>query len=68
MAWRGRGQGRFAAYGIPVSTTRVVAGVDEAIAAADEIGFPVVLKIVSRDIIHKSEVGGVALALAMRSR
>ncbi len=52
-----------AAYGIPVVETRTV--VDEAAAAqaAAQIGFPVVLKILSPDISHKSDVGGVALDL-----
>jgi len=52
-----------AAYGVPVVATRAVAGVAEAEAAAVEIGFPVVLKILSPDISHKSDVGGVALDL-----
>ncbi len=46
-------------YGIPVTKVRVAHSVDEAIKAAEEIGFPVVLKIISPDIIHKSDVGGV---------
>ena len=52
-----------AAYGIPVVETQVVA--DEAAAgpAAAQIGFPVVLKILSPQISHKSDVGGVALDL-----
>jgi acetyltransferase len=54
----------FAAYGIPVVATRAVATVDEALAAAAAIGYPVVLKIVSPDISHKSDSGGVALDLA----
>ncbi len=37
---------------------------DEATKAAEEIGYPVVMKIVSKDIIHKSDAGGVALNLA----
>lgn len=54
-----------AAYGIPVVTTlRVAADADAAAAAAGRIGYPVVLKIVSPDITHKSDVGGVALGLA----
>ncbi|TFW13199.1 bifunctional acetate--CoA ligase family protein/GNAT family N-acetyltransferase, partial [Duganella callida] len=52
-----------AAYGIPVVDTRLAATVDEALAAAREIGYPVALKIVSPDITHKSDVGGVALDL-----
>jgi acetyltransferase len=52
-----------AAYGIPVVATRVVAGAEDAAAAAEGIGFPVALKIVSPDISHKTDVGGVALGL-----
>ena len=48
---------------MPVVATRAVAGVAEAEAAALEIGFPVVLKILCPDISHKSDVGGVALDL-----
>jgi acetyltransferase len=46
-------------YGIPVTTERFAGNCTEAIAIAREIGFPVVLKIVSPDILHKTEVGGV---------
>lgn len=54
-----------AAYGIPVvATQRTAAQPDAAVAAADAIGYPVVLKILSKDISHKSDVGGVALRLA----
>lgn len=53
------------AYGIPVVPTRRVAPDPQAApAAAEACGFPVALKIVSRDISHKSDVGGVALSLA----
>ncbi|OGB10808.1 MAG: GNAT family N-acetyltransferase [Burkholderiales bacterium RIFCSPHIGHO2_12_FULL_61_11] len=51
------------AYAIPVVETRVVADAAQAGRAAAEIGFPVVLKILSPDISHKSDVGGVALKL-----
>ncbi|NIA71975.1 bifunctional acetate--CoA ligase family protein/GNAT family N-acetyltransferase [Pelagibius litoralis] len=51
------------AYGIPVVATRVVADPEAAGAAAAEIGGPVALKILSRDITHKSDMGGVALDL-----
>ena len=45
----------------------IVAGnLDEAIRAADKIGYPVVLKVVSKDIIHKSDAGGVALDLVSK--
>ncbi len=53
----------FAAYGIPFVTTRIVRDPDEAASVAAAIGKPVVLKILSPDIRHKSEVGGVALNL-----
>ena len=53
-----------AAYGIPVVPTEVVLDAAEAAAAAVRIGFPVAVKILSRQITHKSDVGGVALDLA----
>ena len=52
------------AYGIPTVETVKARDVEEAIAAANQIGYPVALKIVSPQIIHKSDVGGVALGLA----
>ena len=52
-----------AAYGIPVVETRVAATEDEAAACARELGFPVVLKLYSETITHKTEVGGVQLNL-----
>lgn len=52
-----------AAYGIPVVPTRLVGTIEEAVACAVEIGFPVALKIVSPDVTHKSDVGGVVLNL-----
>jgi acetyltransferase len=52
-----------AAYGIPVVQTRSVRSVEEAAQCAAEIGFPVALKILSPDITHKSDVGGVVLDL-----
>lgn len=51
------------AYGIPVAETRTAGNVDEAVAAADAIGYPVVVKLVSHTITHKSDVGGVRLDL-----
>jgi len=51
-----------AAFDIPVTATRSVAPeASAAVAAAHTIGYPVVLKILSADISHKSDVGGVAL-------
>ena len=52
-----------AAYGIPVVPTEIVLDAAEAVAAAVRIGFPVAVKILSRQITHKSDVGGVALDL-----
>ena len=53
----------FSAYGIPVVETRVALTPEEAVKVAGEIGFPVAVKILSPDITHKSEVGGVVLDL-----
>ncbi|MFT8246691.1 acetate--CoA ligase family protein [Roseomonas sp. BN140053] len=53
----------FAAYGIPVTRERVVGDAEAAAAAAVEIGFPVVLKGVSREVVHKSDLGLVRLNL-----
>jgi acyl-CoA synthetase (NDP forming) len=50
-------------YGIPVTRFKVALTSDEAVKFAEEIGYPVVLKIVSPDVIHKFDVGGVALNL-----
>jgi acetyltransferase len=52
------------AYGIGVSLTREVSDAEEAVQAALEIGFPVALKILSPDITHKTDVGGVTLGLS----
>ncbi len=53
------------AYGIPVvEAVAVAANADAALAAADAIGYPVALKILSPGISHKSDVGGVSLGLA----
>jgi acetyltransferase len=51
------------AYGIPVVQMTLAATEDEAIAAADDIGYPVVLKLNSATITHKTDVGGVRLNL-----
>jgi acetyltransferase len=50
-----------AAYAVPVARTVPCAGPDEAIKAARDIGYPVVLKLLSPTITHKSDVGGVLL-------
>jgi len=49
--------------GLPMPKSRIAHNLDEAIRAAEEIKYPVVMKIVSKDIIHKSDAGGVALNL-----
>jgi acetate---CoA ligase (ADP-forming) len=54
----------FRAYGIPVLESRVATTADEAAAAAEELGLPVVLKVESADVVHKTDVGGVVLNLA----
>lgn len=53
--------------GIPVVRHRLAAGPGEAGAAAKQIGFPVVLKVASPDILHKTEIGGVALGIDSQS-
>jgi acetyl coenzyme A synthetase (ADP forming)-like protein len=53
-----------ASYGIPFAAVRRARTVQEARSAAEEIGFPVVLKVASPDISHKTDVGGVATNLA----
>lgn len=50
-------------YGIPVTRIRLAKSEDEAVEAAQKIGFPVVMKIVSPDVLHKSDVGGVKVNL-----
>ncbi len=52
-----------AAYGIPVVETHVATSPEGAARMATEIGFPVALKILSPEVSHKSDVGGVALEL-----
>jgi acetyltransferase len=52
-----------ATYGIPTVETRVAVNVEEALAAAESIGYPVVLKLFSETITHKTDVGGVQLNL-----
>ena len=49
--------------GINTTDIKLASSKDEAIAAAKKFGFPAVLKIVSPDILHKSDIGGVKLSL-----
>jgi acyl-CoA synthetase (NDP forming) len=55
------------AAGIPIPKSMIAHNLDEALRYAEEIGYPVVMKIVSKDIIHKSDAGGVALDLDNRN-
>ena len=48
-------------YGIPVVPTHIARSADEAVTHAEQLGFPIVLKILSPDISHKTDVGGGAL-------
>jgi acetate---CoA ligase (ADP-forming) len=50
-------------YGIPVPPFRLVDSVPGALAAVKEIGYPVVLKVVSAKILHKTDIGGVMLGV-----
>jgi acyl-CoA synthetase (NDP forming) len=50
--------------GLPMSPMRVAATADAAVAAAEALGYPVVVKVRSAGIAHKSDIGGVALKLA----
>ncbi|MEZ5729125.1 MAG: acetate--CoA ligase family protein [Burkholderiaceae bacterium] len=51
------------AAGLPTVDQRLAGSADEAVAAAEAIGLPVVLKVVSPDILHKSDIGGVKVGL-----
>ncbi|MCJ7695113.1 MAG: acetate--CoA ligase family protein [Anaerolineaceae bacterium] len=51
------------AYGIPVIPGRLAQTIDEAVQIAEEIGYPVAMKIVSDDILHKTDTGGIKLNL-----
>jgi len=52
------------AYGVPVTRARLAGSREAAVVAACELSFPVVMKIVSPDIAHKTDVGGVVLGVA----
>jgi acetyltransferase len=54
-------KGVLAAYGVPVVETHIAADVEDAVHHSRELGYPVALKIYSPDIVHKTDVGGVAL-------
>jgi acyl-CoA synthetase (NDP forming) len=52
-----------AEYGIPVTKFMIAKNAEEAVRFAEEMGYPVVMKIVSPDVIHKFDVGGVVVNL-----
>ena len=54
-------------YGIPVTQFKLAKTVEEATETAEQFGYPVVLKIVSPDIIHKSDAGGVIINLKSKA-
>jgi acetyl coenzyme A synthetase (ADP forming)-like protein len=54
------------AYGFPVAPWKWVSTAEEAVGAADRIGYPVALKVAGRQIVHKSDVGGVILGIQNR--
>jgi acetyltransferase len=51
------------AYGLPVNPTEVANSADEAVEKAQEMGYPLVMKILSPDILHKTEANGIVLNL-----
>ena len=55
------------AYGFPVLKSHLVKSVEEAIASAEAMGYPVVLKIVSPHIVHKVDVGGVKVDIETKA-
>lgn len=56
-------KGLLATHGVVVPPGRLVDSVDEAVAAARALGYPVVLKIIAQGVIHKSDVGGVVVGV-----
>ena len=52
-----------ASYGIPATKTLVATNINEAVSAANSTGYPVVMKILSPDITHKTDIGGVITSI-----
>jgi acetate---CoA ligase (ADP-forming) len=52
------------AYGIPVAPYRLATSQESVVSAATDLGYPVVLKVVAEQVIHKSDVGGVMVGIA----
>ncbi|HEY9246792.1 MAG TPA: acetate--CoA ligase family protein, partial [Candidatus Methanoperedens sp.] len=50
-------------YGIPVPGHRIAKNTDEAVNAAEKIGYPAAMKIVSPQVVHKSDAGGVVIGV-----
>lgn len=50
-------------YGIPVAASRLATCGEDAVKAAGELGYPVVMKVVSKDALHKSDAGGVVIGV-----
>ena len=57
----------FDAYGLPITPTELAKTEDEAVMLANQIGYPLVMKIVSPDILHKSDAGGVKVNIKNES-
>jgi acetyltransferase len=53
--------------GIEIPKSSIARNLDEAVRCSEDIGYPVVMKVVSKDIVHKSDAGGVALDLENRN-
>ena len=73
MLSEAEGYGLLKRYGIPVPEHARVKDPDEAVQTTGRIGYPVVMKVVSEQVVHKSDAGGVVLGLrdeeeAKRSR
>ena len=58
-----RSKALLASYGLPVNQGSIATAAEAAASIASEMGFPVVMKIVSPDIVHKTEAGGVVLGV-----
>ncbi len=56
------------AYGIPAAPTVLASTPEQAVAQADRLGYPVVMKIASPKILHKTDVGGVKIGLDSREK
>jgi acetyltransferase len=55
-----------AAYGFRIPAGALATSADEAVEAAEHIGYPVVMKVVSPDIVHKTDIGGVRVGITNR--